>query len=259
MNDKKQGDDMNTVKNLLGSVAVLAFSGSAMAGPVLVNFQAMADGSYGESAFAPLSLLADFGIDVDIAGTFNGQDVYAYLDAGRAGLGTCRDLNASGDAKLNTKQPGSGSNLCAISSDDNVNTYNGLAEGLRLTFNENISIKKIWFNNNHDHDRGMTGDTVLIGGQQNTFAASDKDAISPNLGWIFEFTGINGDFFFGETLNIDYFIPAIGSGMRGEEFYISAIEFDTVPVVPDVRIPLPSTLALFGIGVAGMAARRRRA
>lgn len=248
---------MNTVKKLLGTCAVLAFSNAALAGPITINFQALADGAYGESAFSSLSLLADFGVDVDVSGVFGGQAAYAYLDAGKAGLGVCRTLNSAGNAKLNQKNPGSGANLCNPSSDDNVNTYNGLVEGLQFSFNENISISKIWLNNNHDPDYGLTGDTVVIGGNLYTFSAADKDAGNPQLGWIYQFAGASGDFINGQTLSIDYFLPGPNSQMTGDEFYISAIEFNRAPPDRDTNVPLPSTLALFGLGLAGMAARRR--
>lgn len=249
---------MNTVNKLLGTVAVLAFSGAAAAGPIMINFQTMADGAYGESAFETLSLLGDFGVDVDVSGTYGGQDAYAYLDAGEAGLGVCRDLNSAGDAKLDTKNPNSGSNLCQASSDDNVNTYDGLSEGVKFTFNEEVAITGIWFNNNHDPDYGMDGDTVLIAGSQYTFSSADKDISNPELGWLFEFGGTNGDFMSGDMLTIDYFIPGPNSMLMGEEFYISAIEFELTPPGKDTPVPAPSTLVLLGLGLAGIAAKRRR-
>jgi hypothetical protein len=247
------GNKRNFVRSLLASMAVLACSSTVMALPIDVNFQDMADGSWGESAWKPLSLSADFGLDVDIYGTYNGNNVYAYLDYGKAGLGTCRDLNTTDPAKINTKKSGSGSNLCSPSSDDNVNVYDGLGEGLKFLFNQNITVKDIWFNNNHDRDYGMEGDTVTVGGVNHTFVGARNDA---DLGWRYSFGGDGLTFAPTQMLTIDYFVPGDGSELRGEEFYISAVLFDLPPQLSTLRVPsavpLPSTLALFGLGIAGL-------
>ncbi|MBI1194887.1 MAG: PEP-CTERM sorting domain-containing protein [Gammaproteobacteria bacterium] len=239
---------------LFSGALLVAFSFAAQATPTFVNFQTLADASsgnplsYGESAWAResdpaaqprLNLNADFGVDVSLFGVYGNNEAYAYLDKGTAGLGVCRQVYSN--AVLG-KHPGSGSNLCNPSSDDNVS---GIGEALKLVFNEDIQITKIWFNNNHDPDYGLTEDTITIGGVDHTFHGS---ANNPSLGWLFSFSGTDGIFSANDTLSIAYYT---GTALRAEEFYVSAIEFDTVPE--------PSVAALLSIGLLGLGMMRRRA
>jgi len=251
--------EMKIFIKFLVSTALLAFIGSAQAVPTTVNFQTITDGSgsYGESVWSTLSLYTDFGVDVDITGADGSTDAYAYLDYGKAGLGVCRNLNDAGVAKLNQKNPGSGSNLCAPGSDDNVNMGTS-GESLTFEFLEDLVVTGIWFNNNHDPDYGMDGDTVVINGINHTF----DDGADPSnhtetrddvdLGWLFDFSTstVSDTFLTGDTLNIGYYT---GSSLRAEEFYISAITFDTVSTVPE-----PAVLALLGLGLMGIGATKRK-
>ena len=231
------------LNKLIPFFSLFAIMATAQAAPITVNFQDMADGSYGESAWKPLNLNADFGLDVDISGVYDSREVYAYLDSDTAGLGVCRGLYNT--SKANTKFPNSGSNLCNPSNDDNVNTYNGLGETLRFAFNEGMTVSKIWFNNNHDPDYGMDGDTVIIGGVNHTFSGGPDDS---DLGWLFEFSGTDGVFSASDILDISYYVGGLCGYkcdcLRGEEFYISAMEFS--------KVPEPTVLPLLGIGLIGV-------
>jgi hypothetical protein len=219
-------------------------------------------GGWGESAWTTLSLLNDFALDVDITGTYSGNDndIYAYLDRGTAGLGTCRNLTRTGTSAKNEKR-NSGGNLCAPSSDDNVNVIKDSAgsvlgvEGLKFTFNEVLTVKKMWLNNNHDPDYGMGGDTVIIDGSNHTFGATRDDAA---LGWLFDFGSFGKQFNVGEMLTVQYYNLMNTTQLHGEEFYISAVMFDDTPTDTDIPVPVPSTLALLGLGIAGLGARKRR-
>jgi hypothetical protein len=247
----QKGRKVKIVKKLLASVAVLAFSSAAFATPYTINFQEMADGAWGESAWNPLAIDVDGNgtTDVNIFGKYGGATVFAYLDSGKAGLGTCRDLNSTGDSNLN-KKTGSGTNLCQDSSDDNVNIYDGFGEELQFKFLKNLDITGIWFNNNHDPDKNLQGDYITIGSVTHLFDAAAGDP--GKKGWLYEFNkgdGNTGMFTGGQQLSIKY---------ADEQFYISAVVFEYTPTNPDIPVPLPSTLVLLGLGLAGLGARQRR-
>lgn len=214
----------NLIKTISGA-ALLASVHSASAG--VINFIDLTENAvtgYGESAWTSLNLSSG-GANVAITGYGAAGQQYAYLDWGNAGLGSCNSLvNAN---KVNTKSMGSSANNCNPSSDDNVTSQ----EFLRFVFDTNVVITNIWFNNNHDGGFGL-GDMVSIDG--NPFAVATGYASGPN--------GI-GSFNVAAGYNFDV-------AYNNEQFYVSAIEFASVPE--------SSSLFLLSIGLLGLVSVRRR-
>lgn len=196
-----------------------------------IDFAAMANGATGESAWSPLTLTyADFGLTV--TATNGTAPAYAYLDRGTGGLGVCKALNASGTAKLNAAT-NSGANLCLVSSDDNVTRD----EALQFVFSTNVVIESIWFNNLHDGDRRLqAGDLVNI---QGVGTALTEGVFSGSSMW---------------SWTTSPYLVAAGTpfsiGYNNENFYVHAMSVRAVPE--------PGMLSLFALGLAGLAATRRR-
>jgi len=220
----------------LSATILLASAGAAQAALVDLKAEAEPGGLYGESAWQPFSLLADFGINVDIYGVVNGQDAYAYMDANGAGMGVCGDLVAGAAGNTATN---SGSNLCDPSSDDNATA----GESLRFEFHEDVVIDMLWFNNNHDGDTSLLGDTISIFGVDKMFSAADEDSNRSSNG--IDDVAYQGPIAFsaGDTALISY---------DDEEFYLSAFEIRR-------SVPEPLTLGLLAIGLAGVGLGRRSA
>jgi len=171
-----------------------------------------------------LSLTGD-GFALDITGTKFGSAAFAYLDAGHGGLGVCGVLTTGSQ--------------CNPSDDDNVTT----GDVLTMTFDQAVTIDKIWFNNNHDGDGTLSGNKVKIGG-------TDYSLVSA--------TGVpsfNDDW----TPNVSFSVAAGGSlsfalaSDHADQFYVSGM---TVTAA----IPEPETYAMLlaGLGLLGFVARRRK-
>ena len=216
----------------------------------IVDFKDLADGSLGESAWSTLMFEADGSHTLiasdaflSITGT-NGANSYAYLDANNAGLGVCGTLLDSSTA--NKANPNSGTNLCNPGSDDNVTNHNDTPETLHFVFDEDVVIDKIWLNNNHDGDRSLLNDYVEVDGTATllTNGGVSLDSVLA-LGLLVQAgTSFDLGFYAGSE-------QICGDSQYDNcEFYVSKIEFSSVPE--------PSTIALLGLGLAGIGIARRR-
>lgn len=242
---------MKRFNQLLIAGSLFAITGSAQA--QLVNFQAIADGAQGESAYVMWNSVTDgsAAVNFDITATGPNGPAHVYFDSGVAGLGVC----SSGVTTLGASVPSyNRGNVCGdpatptTRADDN---FDQMGEALTFTFNENTSVNEIWFNNNDDKDWGLTDNSVtfqLNGGAvlDYTFGIADMldhPSNTSGLGWMFSFdnlAGIDSSFVAGDKLTVAY------GGQTPDQFYISAI-----------NVPEPTIVALLGLGLVGVGFARR--
>jgi len=214
---------MNHFFKAIAAVALTAIVNTAHAG--IINFISLteAPGAYGEGAWSSLNLSTG-GANVSITGHAtddNDSAQFAYLDWGTAGLGSCKDVVSP--SAVDVIHSGSSANNCSPSSDDNVTTN----EFLRFVFDTDVVIKNIWFNNNHDGGFDA-GDKVNI----------DGTLFNVSTGYAGGANGI-GSFTVkaGYAFDIKHF---------NEQFYISAIEFASVPESNALLLLCMGLLMVFG-------------
>lgn len=171
------------VAAMIGSLAAAAPAGAAV-------FDFLAEANKLEAGYKPYTLTRD-GLTVTARGFSGSSEVFAYLDAGNAGLGVCKVLSGT---------------QCTPSNDDNVTS----GERLNLTFDRVVSITNTFFRAEGHIPTFDTGDLVNIA----VDGALTSGIQIPQVGGNYAVTLTGRSF--------DY-------SFNNEQFYISAVTAQAVP------------------------------
>jgi hypothetical protein len=220
------------MNNFKKAIAVCMFAGVAASANAEIivksyDFGALAIGNErGFEGTPPTYVIGDLSITATETTVTGTADVSPYLDgkngAGlEGGLGVCTTLTAAPALQ------------CDPSSDDNVSE----GEALYFTFLDDVFDLTITFNNNHDKDPNHNN--------QPGFHAGDLININ-GVAWATG-TGMYVDYFAGDFAAGDVLEIAYNNTL----FYVDAITYS--------KVPEPSHLVLLALGLAGIAAGRRKA
>ena len=207
---------MSNLKSLVIATGLLAASSSALAIPttVTIDFHTLASGN----EYGVPTLMFDINGNVttnaassilDITGTTG----FAYLD-NDPGLGVCANINSSAQ--------------CAPSSDDNVSHHDATSttaaydEVLHFNFDFDVAIDAIYFNNRHDGDGSLEGDSVMFNGVSTALLGTGNGFYSTFLANM----GTASSFSAGYDSSQDCKYNGTGSYSANNcEFYVSKLVF----------------------------------
>ncbi len=179
----------------------------------------------------PISSYTQGGLTLTLSATKNGNTASPYLDYGMpastngAGIGVCGKLFSASAAK--------DANECNPGTDDNIQ----VGEYLYLSFNQNVKVTDLWFNNNHEGGLSSYSKILVNGiakGSVNSSGFGGKGA-----------GNVSDDYSLaaGQTLALGY---------SNTQYYLNAMSVEAV-------VPEPTTIGLFGLGLGclGFFVRRR--
>ena len=214
------------MKKLITTAAAAIALAGASASATVLDFANYAD-TFGERGTAQGETLTVGGVDVRLFAVDDTLmefiDANPYLDAGNAGLGMCSTGLTSAEQ-------------CVVPGDDNVTS----GEGVAITFEDsNFDVNGLTFRGANHALLGQ-GAMVTIG----TIASDGTRDIRTDSIGAFVALAAAGDAFFSN-------IRGIGFGFAGDQFYLSQMDVDAVPV--------PAAGLLFLTGAAGLAFKRSRA
>lgn len=146
---------------------------------------------------------------------------------------------------------------------------------LLLTFSEAVSLNSInlgWIDGNNNAERLKRSDISILAGTSETFASPLNQSWQSLVGNGWQLEGnYNGVGLGNETVNdvgiiaskywlVGAYNSTLGSAISGNDTYNDSFKLSSVSVEKAiVKVPEPSALFLFGLGLLGLVAVRRRA
>lgn len=188
---------MSARTSLIAALALASLSAAAPASAAVFDF--MAEANKKEYGYQPYTLTRD-GITVTARGYNGSSEVFAYLDAGDAGMGVCKVLTSGSQ--------------CNPSNDDNVTT----GERLNLTFDRTVTMTSTFLRAEGHVAKFEQGDLV-------NFAVDGVRYDNIPM-------ALDGKFFFSITgRSFDY-------SFNNEQFYIASVTAQAASVPEPASLAL---------------------